>query len=95
MLGYFEKVNYLLSIVYIEQMNRPYNVQMLHDNLHGSVGKTALQKIVQSLADEGKLTCKEFGKQKLYWFNQDGKDVADKDELVELGICHRLLCLLP
>jgi hypothetical protein len=51
-------------------MNRPYNVQMVVDNLHGSVGKSAMQKILDHFADKEKLTRKEFGKQKIYWRNQ-------------------------
>jgi len=66
---------------YFEKMNRPYNAQILSDNLQGAIGKTTLNKILQTLTDDGKLTCKEFGKQKLYWRNQELLQVADKEEL--------------
>jgi len=66
---------------YFEKMNRPYNAQILSDNLQGAIGKTTLNKILQTLTDDGKLTCKEFGKQKLYWRNQELLQVEDKEEL--------------
>jgi len=66
---------------YFEKMNRPYNAQILSDNLQGTIGKTTLNKILQTLTDDGKLTCKEFGKQKLYWRNQELLQVEDKEEL--------------
>jgi 26S proteasome regulatory subunit (ATPase 3-interacting protein) len=65
-------------------MNRPYNVQILHDNLQGAIGKTVLTKILQTLCDDGRVTCKEFGKQKLFWRNQDTMDVADPTQIAEL-----------
>ena len=55
---------------YMKDQNRPYNLQTLIDNLHGVVGKTMAQKIVDKLAENGTLTCKEFGKTKIYWNNQ-------------------------
>lgn len=51
-------------------MNRPYNVQIVVDNLQGTIGKSTMQKILDHFADQGSLTRKEFGKQKLYWRNQ-------------------------
>jgi len=66
---------------YFQKMNRPYNALILSDNLQGTIGKTTLNKILQTLTDDGKLTCKEFGKQKLYWRNQELLQVEDKEEL--------------
>lgn len=66
---------------YFQKMNRPYNALIFSDNLQGTIGKTTLNKILQTLTDDGKLTCKEFGKQKLYWRNQELLQVEDKEEL--------------
>jgi len=66
---------------YMQNWNRPYSVQVLYDNLHGTVGKTQAQKLLQQLADKGNLTCKEFGKQKIYWRNQEGLESVDKATL--------------
>jgi len=43
---------------------------MLFLNLHKAVGKTALQKLLDELAEKGDVTRKEVKKAKLYWYNQ-------------------------
>lgn len=40
------------------------------DNLHGTIGKTQMQKILNSLCEKNSIVGKEFGKQKVYWINQ-------------------------
>jgi hypothetical protein len=58
---------------YMKEQNRPYNLQTIIDNLtakHGALGKTAAQKIIDRLVSSNYLTEKEFGKTKIYWFNQ-------------------------
>ena len=53
------------------KQNRPYNALNVFDNLHGKIKKAILENILNDLTDEFKLTCKEFGKNKVYFLNQD------------------------
>lgn len=64
--------------------NRPYNAVMLQQNLHGAVGKAACVKLLVELAKEKKLVEGKFGKQKIYWINQEGLKEASVDEIKEL-----------
>jgi len=53
--------------------NRPFNAQSVADFLApAGVKKPACQKALDSLAEAGRLTSKEFGKSKLYWLPQAG-----------------------
>lgn len=38
----------------------------IFNNLHGAVGKTAVVKLLASLAERGEITVKAFGKQLVY-----------------------------
>ena len=48
-----------------------------------------MQKVLNNLTDKGKMTCKEFGKQKLYWRNQVTDHgfhiLTQKKDLIEVG----------
>lgn len=39
----------------------------MFDNLHGSVKKTTLDRVMDKLVDEGKLQAKAYGKSKIYY----------------------------
>lgn len=43
--------------------------------------KTAIQKALDTLADGGKISFKEYGKQKIYLARQDQFDIPDSEEL--------------
>ena len=51
--------------------NRPYNVQNLMDNHGGTIPRKICEDVVTKLTAEQLLTCKEYGKAKLYLYNQD------------------------
>ena len=51
----------------MEKQNRPYNALNVYDNLHGKIKKQAIEAILNELTEEGSLTAKEFGKNKLYF----------------------------
>ena len=55
---------------YLSQQNRPYSANDLHLNLHKEHGKTAIQKVVDTMVEEGKLKVKVNGKQTCYFVNQ-------------------------
>ena len=69
----------------MKEKNRPYSVINIGDELHGEYPKSAIQKAVDALTAEGKITCKLFGKStKIYFASQDGLPVASKEELEQL-----------
>lgn len=72
-----------IIIDYLEKQNRPYNSQTLIDNLHGTVGKSQANKVLQALCDSNKLFSKEFGKAKLFWRVQEGLEI-DKEGMNEI-----------
>ena len=69
---------------YMRAQNRPFNAIMLQQNLHGAVGKTQCVKVLADLAKKKKLTEGVFGKQKIYWINQEGLKEASAEEIKEL-----------
>lgn len=46
--------------------------------------KAAIQKALDSLADSGKISFKEYGKQKIYLARQDHFDIPNNEELNQM-----------
>ncbi|XP_024362271.1 homologous-pairing protein 2 homolog isoform X1 [Physcomitrium patens] len=67
---------------YINQQNRPLNSQMVADALaqHG-IKKAAVQKVMDTLAANGKISYKDYGKQRVCLANQSQFEIPDIDEL--------------
>lgn len=66
---------------YIQQ-NRPLNSQNAADFLQKfNLKKAAVQKALDTLADNGKISFKEYGKQKIYLARQDQFDIPNSEEL--------------
>ncbi|CAO2645395.1 Homologous-pairing protein 2 homolog [Lemmus lemmus] len=67
---------------YLQEQNRPYSAQDVFGNLqkeHG-LGKAAVGKALDQLAQQGKIKEKTYGKQKIYFADQDHFDtVSDAD----------------
>ncbi|KAM4844202.1 homologous-pairing protein 2 homolog isoform 3-T3 [Thomomys bottae] len=67
---------------YLQEQNRPYSAQDMFGNLqkeHG-LGKTVVVKALEQLAQQGKIKEKSYGKQKIYFADQDQfDDVNDAD----------------
>lgn len=64
------------------QQNRPLNTQNVADALQKyNLKKTAVQKALDSLADSGKISFKEYGKQKIYIARQDQFEIPNSEEL--------------
>ncbi|KAL2765006.1 homologous-pairing protein 2-like protein isoform 1 [Daubentonia madagascariensis] len=58
---------------YLQEQNRPYSAQDVFGNLqreHG-LGKAAVVKALEQLAQQGKIKEKTYGKQKIYFADQD------------------------
>lgn len=66
---------------YMEKQNRPYSVQNIIDNFGGRLKKTQTQRIMDELSSSQILTCKEYGKQKVYLVNQELFNETTNDEL--------------
>lgn len=70
---------------FLLERNRPYSSTNLVDEMHGEFTKTNIQKALDQLVEENKITCKLAGKTaKLYFAKQEGKEVASKEELVQM-----------
>ncbi|XP_055112690.1 homologous-pairing protein 2 homolog isoform X2 [Symphalangus syndactylus] len=67
---------------YLQEQNRPYSAQDVFGNLqreHG-LGKALVVKTLEQLAQQGKIKEKMYGKQKIYFADQDQFDmVSDAD----------------
>lgn len=67
------------------QQNRPLNSQNVADFLQKfNLKKAAIQKALDSLADNGKISFKEYGKQKIYLARQDQFDIPNNEELNQM-----------
>ncbi|XP_067089497.1 homologous-pairing protein 2 homolog isoform X1 [Osmerus mordax] len=67
-----DNVGMALILDYLNEKNRPYSAQDVFGNLqkqHG-LGKTAVVKAMEQLAQEGKIKEKIYGKQKIYFADQ-------------------------
>lgn len=74
-----------LLLNFLNEKNRPYSATNLVDELHGEFSKTVIQKSLDSLVDSNQIVCKLCGKTtKLYYANQDGKETATKEQLLEM-----------
>uniref|UniRef100_A0A8C0QQJ3 Homologous-pairing protein 2 homolog n=1 Tax=Canis lupus familiaris TaxID=9615 RepID=A0A8C0QQJ3_CANLF len=66
---------------YLQEQNRPYSAQDVFGNLqreHG-LGKAAVVKALEQLAQQGKIKEKMYGKQKIYFADQDQFALSDAD----------------
>lgn len=53
----------------------------IYDNLHGMITKPAVQRVMDTLADEEQLGRKEYGKQKVYWPLQEQYGEVTEEDL--------------
>eukprot|EP00347_Sterkiella_histriomuscorum_P019760 403340394 len=69
---------------FMEKQNRPYSVQNILDSFQQRIKKTQCQKIMDELTTSQILTCKEYGKAKIYLINQDVFETTTNEELQKL-----------
>ncbi|TNV77411.1 hypothetical protein FGO68_gene16095 [Halteria grandinella] len=69
---------------FMEKQNRPYSVQNMLDHFQQRIKKIQCQRIMDDLTGAQILTCKEYGKAKIYLVNQDLFPTTSNDELLEL-----------
>ncbi|XP_036889074.1 homologous-pairing protein 2 homolog isoform X1 [Sturnira hondurensis] len=75
-----------ILLKYLRDQNRPYSAQDVFGNLqreHG-LGKAAVVKALEQLAQQGKIKEKMYGKQKIYFADQDQFDVVSEADLQSL-----------
>ncbi|CAH2040993.1 unnamed protein product [Thlaspi arvense] len=66
-------------------MNRPLNSQNVADALQKfNLKKAAIQKALDTLADSGRISFKEYGKQKIYLARQDQFNIPNSEELNQM-----------
>ncbi|XP_073148235.1 homologous-pairing protein 2 homolog [Henckelia pumila] len=70
---------------FVNEQNRPLNSQNVADSLQKfNLKKAAIQKTLDALADGGKISFKEYGKQKIYLARQDQFDIPNNEELNQM-----------
>ena len=70
-----------IILQYLKKQNRPYSAMDIFNNLHGSVGKTQIVKVLTNLQEKNEITCKNYGKQQVYVIKQDDEELPSPDEL--------------
>ncbi|XP_022776979.1 homologous-pairing protein 2 homolog [Durio zibethinus] len=74
-----------IVLKYVNEQNRPLNSQIVADSLQKfNLKKASIQKALDSLADSGKISFKENGKQKIYLARQDQFDIPNNEELASM-----------
>ncbi|XP_027099458.1 homologous-pairing protein 2 homolog [Coffea eugenioides] len=70
---------------FVNEQNKPLNSQIVADCLQKfNLKKGAIQKALDTLADSGKISFKEYGKQKIYLARQDQFDIPNGEELNQM-----------
>lgn len=69
---------------YLTSQNRPYSVNDIFLNLHREVGKTAVQKALDTLVADEKVREKVNGKQKAYVVNQETLETPEGENIDEM-----------
>ncbi|CAL1392777.1 unnamed protein product [Linum trigynum] len=74
-----------IVLKFVNQQNRPLNSQIVADSLQkDNLKKTAVQKALDTLVDTGKISFKEYGKQKIYIARQDQFEIPNAEELAQI-----------
>ncbi|KAK4788031.1 hypothetical protein SAY86_019350 [Trapa natans] len=70
---------------FVNEQNKPLNSQIVADCLQKfNLKKTAVTKALDTLADSGRISFKEYGKQKIYLARQDQFNIPNADELNQM-----------
>ncbi|XP_020699129.1 homologous-pairing protein 2 homolog [Dendrobium catenatum] len=70
---------------FVNEQNRPLNSQNVADALQKyNLKKSAIQKALDTLADSGQISFKEYGKQKIYLARQDQFKIPSNPELDQM-----------
>ncbi|KAK9276811.1 hypothetical protein L1049_006347 [Liquidambar formosana] len=70
---------------FVNEQNRPLNSQNVADFLQKfNLKKASVQKALDTLADSGRISFKEYGKQKIYLARQDQFNIPNSEELSQM-----------
>ncbi|XP_067145277.1 homologous-pairing protein 2 homolog [Centruroides vittatus] len=69
---------------YLKKQNRPYSAIDVFNNLHKEHGKTAVVKCLESLAEKNEIKEKVYGKQKIYYADQDRMESLDEKQIAKM-----------
>ena len=64
-------------IKYLRDQNRPYSTNDIFSNLHEEIKKPTVQKALDKLVEQGRITEKVYGKQKVYVVKQEHLNTKD------------------
>ncbi|GFZ16121.1 Tat-binding protein 1(Tbp-1)-interacting protein [Actinidia rufa] len=74
-----------IVLSFVNEQNRPLNSQNVADALQKfNLKKAAIQKALDTLADSGRISFKEYGKQKIYLARQDQFGIPNSEELNQM-----------
>eukprot|EP00656_Telonema_subtile_P000089 TRINITY_DN10038_c0_g1_i2.p1 TRINITY_DN10038_c0_g1~~TRINITY_DN10038_c0_g1_i2.p1 ORF type:complete len:234 (-),score=61.27 TRINITY_DN10038_c0_g1_i2:254-955(-) len=71
-------------LAYMQAQNRPFNAQIIADNMRGKIRKALVENALVKLTEDGSVTEKLFGKAKVFWANQDRFETVSAEQLSEL-----------
>lgn len=54
----------------MKAQNRPLSLVDIFTNLHSSISKTIIQKVLNEFVEKKELVCKAYGKQSVYVYSQ-------------------------
>lgn len=75
----------IFTFLKFDQQNKPVNTQNVADALQKfNLKKAAIQKALDNLADGGRISFKEYGKQKIYLARQDQFQIPNNEELNQM-----------
>eukprot|EP00359_Climacostomum_virens_P000250 CAMPEP_0204898440 /NCGR_PEP_ID=MMETSP1397-20131031/1296_1 /ASSEMBLY_ACC=CAM_ASM_000891 /TAXON_ID=49980 /ORGANISM="Climacostomum Climacostomum virens, Strain Stock W-24" /LENGTH=188 /DNA_ID=CAMNT_0052066291 /DNA_START=120 /DNA_END=683 /DNA_ORIENTATION=- len=73
-----------MILEYMVQQNRPYSALNVFDNLRGVVKKPQVIKVLDHLAELGKVQAKDFGKARVYLVDQKSLPTSTEAEIAQL-----------
>ncbi|KAG8200387.1 hypothetical protein JTE90_028565 [Oedothorax gibbosus] len=73
-----------LILTYLKDQNRPYSAIDIFNNLHKEHGKTAVVKALDLLVSESKVKEKTYGKQKIYFIDQNEFATSENTNLASM-----------
>ena len=69
---------------YLKGQNRPYSASDIFMNLQKKIGKTQVQRSIDSLVEAQKVIQKDFGKSKIYVINQSEFPPIEQEKIVSM-----------
>jgi TBPIP/Hop2 winged helix domain len=82
-----------LILQYLKLQNRPYSAIQVFDNLHKRIAKPTVERCLSTLSEnDGGLRCKEYGKAKIYFFDQKNMSQELTSVVIHLNAFCKVAC---